>query len=119
MLTFYDVLPFVLSGVEVIYEIIKDPSLHGVGGNLKLYFGQSYDGKPFVSVAKEGLVLPDDEEHKKIFESEKIDHDQLCNFMKDSLKEKIEKVKWTYIWRSCLKKWILMYYYWDDVQILT
>lgn len=71
-------------GVEVIYEIIKDPSLHGVGGNLKLYFGQSYDGKPFVSVAKEGLVLPDDEEHKKIFESEKIDHDQLCNFMKDS-----------------------------------
>lgn len=79
-------------GVEVIYEIITEPIVPGIGGDLNVFFGQSYDGKPFVSVAKEGLVLPDDEEHQRIFESEKNDYYQLCNFIKCSLKEKIDKV---------------------------
>ncbi|CAK9293646.1 unnamed protein product, partial [Gordionus sp. m RMFG-2023] len=53
---------------------------------------KDYDGKPLVSVTKEGLELPDNEEEKKIFDEQKIKFEPLCKAMKDILDRKIEKV---------------------------
>lgn len=74
----------------MIYEIIKEPL---IPGDLKRTFGKEYDGKPFVDIGKEGLVLPNDDENKRRVETEKAKHHKLCKFMKDSLNEKIEKVR--------------------------
>ncbi|CAG0919546.1 unnamed protein product [Notodromas monacha] len=53
---------------------------------------KEYDGKKLVSVCKEGLELPEDEEEKKKFEAEKEKFEPLCKIMKDMLEKKVEKV---------------------------
>merc|ERR1712121_5023 len=55
--------------------------------------GKEYDGKTLVSVTKEGLELPeDDEEEKKKFEEAKTKFEPLCKVMKEILDKKVEKV---------------------------
>lgn len=77
----------------MIYEILN-PSFPEIGGHLKLNFGdEGFQDKPFVNVAKEGLEMPSDEEHKKRFEIEKAEFYQLCKIMKETLNEKIEEVR--------------------------
>merc|ERR1739840_18338 len=51
-----------------------------------------FDGKNLVSVTKEGLELPEDEEEKKKMEEAKAKFEPLCKVMKDILDKKIEKV---------------------------
>merc|ERR1711912_177650 len=53
---------------------------------------KEYDGKKLVSVTKEGLELPEDEEEKKKFEEAKAKFEPLCKVMKDILDKKVEKV---------------------------
>merc|ERR1712178_125124 len=53
---------------------------------------KEYDGKKLVSVTKEGLELPEDEEEKKKFEEAKAKYENLCKVMKDILDKKVEKV---------------------------
>ena len=53
---------------------------------------KEYDGKNLVSVTKEGLELPEDEEEKKKFEEDKTKFEGLCKVMKDILDKKVEKV---------------------------
>ena len=43
---------------------------------------REYDGKNLVSVTKEGLELPEDEEEKKKFEETKAKFQSLCDVMK-------------------------------------
>merc|ERR1711872_854450 len=72
-------------GFEVIYMI--DPIDEYCVQQLK-----EYDGKQLVSVTKEGLELPEDEEDKKAFEEKKTQYEDLCKVMKDILDKKVEKV---------------------------
>merc|ERR1719222_807065 len=53
---------------------------------------KEFDGKNLVSVTKEGLELPEDEEEKKKKEADKEKFGGLCKVMKDILDKKIEKV---------------------------
>jgi molecular chaperone HtpG len=53
---------------------------------------KEYDGKQLVSVTKEGLELPEDEEEKKKLEEDKAKYEPLCKIMKDILDKKVEKV---------------------------
>merc|ERR1712226_1480613 len=53
---------------------------------------REFDGKTLVSVTKEGLELPEDEEDKKKFEETKAKFNPLCDVMKDILDKKVEKV---------------------------
>ena len=53
---------------------------------------REYDGKTLVSVTKEGLELPEEEEEKKKFEELKSKFEPLCKAMKDILDKKVEKV---------------------------
>lgn len=53
---------------------------------------KEYDGKKLVSVTKEGLELPEDEDEKKKFEESKAKFEPLCKVMKDILDKKVEKV---------------------------
>jgi len=53
---------------------------------------KEYDGKTLVSVSKEGLELPEDEEEKKKFEELKSKFEPLCKVVKDFLDKKVEKV---------------------------
>jgi len=53
---------------------------------------KEFDGKSLVLVTKEGLVLPEDEEEKKMEES-KAKFENLCKLMKEILDQKVEKVK--------------------------
>jgi len=53
---------------------------------------REYDGKNLVSVTKEGLELPEDEEEKKKFEETKAKFQPLCEVMKNILDKKVEKV---------------------------
>jgi molecular chaperone HtpG len=53
---------------------------------------KEYDGKKLVSVTKEGLELPEDEDEKKKFEEAKAKFEPLCKVMKDALDKKVEKV---------------------------
>merc|ERR1711863_148040 len=53
---------------------------------------KEFDGKTLVSVTKEGLELPEDEEEKKKFEEAKAKFENLCKVMKDILDKKVEKV---------------------------
>ncbi|KAL7871719.1 hypothetical protein SRHO_G00067020 [Serrasalmus rhombeus] len=73
------------AGLEVIYMI--EPIDEYCVQQLK-----EYDGKNLVSVTKEGLELPEDEEEKKKQEELKTKYDNLCKIMKDILDKKIEKV---------------------------
>merc|ERR1712025_1533595 len=53
---------------------------------------REYDGKNLVSVTKEGLELPEDEEEKRKFEETKTQFAPLCDVMKNILDKKVEKV---------------------------
>ncbi|KAI1284976.1 Heat shock protein 83 [Halotydeus destructor] len=53
---------------------------------------KEYEGKQLVSVTKEGLELPEDEEEKKKLEEDKKKYETLCKVMKDILDKKVEKV---------------------------
>ena len=53
---------------------------------------KEFDGKTLVSVTKEGLELPEDEEEKKKMEEAKVKFEGLCKVMKDILDKKVEKV---------------------------
>merc|ERR1711941_34921 len=53
---------------------------------------KEFDGKNLVSVTKEGLELPEDEEEKKKMEADKEKFEPLCKVMKDILDKKVEKV---------------------------
>jgi len=72
-------------GYEVLYMI--DPIDEYAIQQLK-----EYDGKTLVSVTKEGLELPEDEEEKKRFEENKSKFEGLCKVMKEILDKKVEKV---------------------------
>ncbi len=72
-------------GLEVVY--MTEPIDEYVVQQLK-----EYDGKNLVSVTKEGLELPEDEEEKKKFEEAKTKFESLCKVMKDILDKKVEKV---------------------------
>ena len=72
-------------GLEVIY--MTEPIDEYVVQQLK-----EYEGKNLVSVTKEGLELPEDEEEKKKFEEAKTKFETLCKVMKDILDKKVEKV---------------------------
>ena len=73
-------------GFEVLYMI--DPIDEYAVQQLK-----EYDGKTLVSVTKEGLELPEDEEEKKKFEEAKAKYEGLCKVVKDILDKKVEKVR--------------------------
>uniref|UniRef100_A0A8C2LZB2 Histidine kinase/HSP90-like ATPase domain-containing protein n=1 Tax=Cricetulus griseus TaxID=10029 RepID=A0A8C2LZB2_CRIGR len=53
---------------------------------------KEFDGKSLVSVTKEGLELPEDEEEKKKMEESKAKFENLCKLMKEILDNKVEKV---------------------------
>uniref|UniRef100_A0A8C9TVR8 Heat shock protein 90, alpha (cytosolic), class B member 1 n=1 Tax=Scleropages formosus TaxID=113540 RepID=A0A8C9TVR8_SCLFO len=53
---------------------------------------KEFDGKTLVSVTKEGLELPEDEEEKKKMEDDKAKFESLCKLMKEILDKKVEKV---------------------------
>jgi len=72
-------------GFEVVY--MTEPIDEYVVQQLK-----EFDGKNLVSVTKEGLELPEDEEEKKKFEESKTKFEPLCKVMKDILDKKVEKV---------------------------
>lgn len=72
-------------GFEVIY--MTEPIDEYVVQQLK-----EYDGKQLVSVTKEGLELPEDEEETKKREADKAKFESLCKIMKDILDKKVEKV---------------------------
>jgi len=72
-------------GFEVLYMI--DPIDEYATQQLK-----EYEGKTLVSVTKEGLELPEDEEQKKKFEEQKAHYEGLCKSMKEILDKKVEKV---------------------------
>jgi molecular chaperone HtpG len=72
-------------GLEVIY--MTEPIDEYVVQQLK-----EFDGKSLVSVTKEGLELPVDEEEKKKMEADKEKFEPLCKVMKDVLDKKVEKV---------------------------
>ena len=72
-------------GFEVIYMV--EPIDEYCVQQLK-----EHDGKKLVSVTKEGLELPEDEEEKKRFEEQKSKFEGLCKVMKDALDKKVEKV---------------------------
>merc|ERR1712224_942422 len=72
-------------GLEVIYmtEPIDEYVVQQMG---------EHGGKNLVSVTKEGLELPEDEEEKKKREEDKTKYETLCKVMKDILDKKVEKV---------------------------
>merc|ERR1711994_243580 len=72
-------------GLEVIY--MTEPIDEYVVQQLK-----EFDGKNLVSVTKEGLELPEDEEEKAKREANKEKFEGLCKVMKDILDKKVEKV---------------------------
>jgi len=72
-------------GLEVVY--MTEPIDEYVVQQLK-----EFDGKNLVSVTKEGLEVPEDEEEKKKKEADKEKFEPLCKVMKDILDKKVEKV---------------------------
>lgn len=72
-------------GYEVLYMV--DPIDEYAIQQLK-----EYEGKTLVSVTKEGLELPEDEDEKKKLEEDKAQFEGLCKVMKEILDKKVEKV---------------------------
>ena len=72
-------------GFEVLYMV--DPIDEYAVQQLK-----EYDGKKLVSVTKEGLTLPEDEDEKKRFEEAKTKFEPLCKQIKEILGDRVEKV---------------------------
>ena len=72
-------------GYEVIYmtEPIDEYSVQQL---------KEYDGKQLVSVTKEGLELPEDEEEKKKRDEDQKKFEGLCKVIKDILDKRVEKV---------------------------
>uniref|UniRef100_A0A2I2ZDS6 Histidine kinase/HSP90-like ATPase domain-containing protein n=1 Tax=Gorilla gorilla gorilla TaxID=9595 RepID=A0A2I2ZDS6_GORGO len=72
-------------GFEVVYmtELIDEYCVQQL---------KEFDGKSLVSVTKEGLELPEDEEEKKKMEESKAKFENLCKLMKEILDKKVEKV---------------------------
>merc|ERR1712063_218217 len=54
---------------------------------------KEFDSHKLVSVTKEGLELPEDEEEKQRREETKKEFEQLCKVIKDILGDKVEKVQ--------------------------
>ncbi|CAL9692029.1 unnamed protein product [Knipowitschia caucasica] len=73
------------AGLEVIYMI--EPIDEYCVQQLK-----EFEGKNLVSVTKEGLELPEDDDDKKSLEEKKAQFENLCKIMKDILEKKVEKV---------------------------
>merc|ERR1712018_722925 len=71
-------------GLEVVY--MTEPIDEYVVQQMK-----EFDGKNLVSVTKEGLELPEDEEEKKKMEEDKTKYEALCKVMKDILDKKSRK----------------------------
>ena len=76
---------FVKRGYEVLYmtEPIDEYSVQQIS---------EYEGKKLVSVTKEGLELPEDEEEKKLFEETKKSYESTISIMKEILGDKVEKI---------------------------
>merc|ERR1712001_40561 len=72
-------------GLEVVY--MTEPIDEYVVQQMK-----EFDGKNLVSVTKEGLELPEDEEEKAKTVANKVKYEGLCKVMKDILDKKVEKV---------------------------
>ncbi|KAF2884102.1 hypothetical protein ILUMI_22070 [Ignelater luminosus] len=72
-------------GFEVVY--MTEPIDEYVVQQMK-----EYDGKQLVSVTKEGLELPEEEDEKKKREEDKAKFEGLCKVMKNILDNKVEKV---------------------------
>ena len=72
-------------GLEVVY--MTEPIDEYVVQQLK-----EFEGKNLVSVTKEGLELPEDEEEKAKREEDVKKYETLCKVMKDILDKKVEKV---------------------------
>merc|ERR1719431_859912 len=72
-------------GLEVVY--MTEPIDEYVVQQLK-----EFDGKNLVSVTKEGLELPEDEDQKAATEANKAKFEGLCKVMKDILDKKVERV---------------------------
>uniref|UniRef100_A0A023FAL3 Heat shock protein 83 n=2 Tax=Triatoma infestans TaxID=30076 RepID=A0A023FAL3_TRIIF len=72
-------------GFEVVY--MTEPIDEYVVQQMK-----EFDGKQLISVTKEGLELPEDEDEKKKREEDKARFEGLCKVMKDILDKKVEKV---------------------------
>merc|ERR1712240_12936 len=72
-------------GLEVLY--MTEPIDEYVVQQLK-----EYDGKSLVSVTKEGLELPEDEDEKKRREELKTLFEGLCKVIQDILDKRVEKV---------------------------
>jgi len=53
---------------------------------------KEFEGKNLVSISKEGLELPEDEDEKKKFEEAKAKFENLCTVVKEILDKKVEKV---------------------------
>uniref|UniRef100_A0A2R8ZQP9 Uncharacterized protein n=1 Tax=Pan paniscus TaxID=9597 RepID=A0A2R8ZQP9_PANPA len=72
-------------GLEVIYmiELIDKYCVQQL---------KEFESKTVVSVAKEGLELPEDEEENKKQEDKKTKFENLCKIMKDMLEKKVKKV---------------------------
>ncbi|XP_032804465.1 heat shock protein HSP 90-alpha isoform X2 [Petromyzon marinus] len=72
-------------GLEVVY--MTEPIDEYCVQQLK-----EFDGKTLVSVTKEGLELPEDEDEKKKQEEAKAKYENLCKVVKEILDKKVEKV---------------------------
>jgi len=72
-------------GYEIIYMI--EPIDEYCVQQLK-----EFDGKKLISITKEGLELPEDDDEKKKREQDKEKFETLCKVMKDILDKKVEKV---------------------------
>lgn len=72
-------------GFEVVY--MTEPIDEYVVQQMK-----EFDGKQLVSVTKEGLEFPEDEDEKKKREEDKAKYENLCKVMKNILDTKVEKV---------------------------
>merc|ERR1712054_579051 len=72
-------------GLEVVY--MTEPIDEYVVQQLK-----EFEGKNLVSVTKEGLELPEDEDEKNKREADLKKFEGLCKVMKDILDKKVEKV---------------------------
>jgi len=72
-------------GLEVVY--MTEPIDEYVVQQLK-----EFDGKNLVSVTKEGLELPEDDEEKEKREADLKKFEGLCKVMKDILDKKVERV---------------------------
>merc|ERR1712117_559423 len=72
-------------GLEVVY--MTEPIDEYVVQQLK-----EFDGKNLVSVTKEGLELPEDEDEKEKRENDLKKFEGLCKVMKDILDKKVERV---------------------------